>query len=217
MNSREKKARGVNAASEQLQRNSSSFSAAAMTELLEVVMYAATGAAIGEAISWVLIYRKPEFQKLNNQIELQQKKIDKQKEKEVATGAVHASKSKQKKVGRSEKELGSMNRDLAVLRMRQQLVTAVTHLFLLAWFATHYGGRPLAKLPFVPFETVQVISRRGLTTDDPRDCAVYFLYSLCMMTLKPNLQKALGFAPPSNGANAMAQAQALQARLGYTD
>ena len=104
-----------------------------------------------------------------------------------------------------------MSRDLAVLRMRQQLVTAVLHVLAFAWFATHYDGRPLARLPFVPFEFVQKLSRRGLTTANPSDCSIYFLYSLCMMSLKPNLQKALGFAPPplvvsgANGTGAVAQ------------
>ena len=186
----------------------------AMSEILEVMAYASVGAALGEALSWLLVYRKPEFERLTQQIDAQQKKIDKQKEKEVAAPA---SKSKQKKVGRDEKEMGKMSRDLAVLRMRQQLVTAVLHVLAFAWFATHYDGRPLARLPFVPFEFVQKLSRRGLTTANPSDCSIYFLYSLCMMSLKPNLQKALGFAPPSNGAHAMHMAQQMQKKLGYDD
>ena len=56
-----------------------------------------------------------------------------------------------------------------------------------------------------------------LTTANPSDCSIYFLYSLCMMSLKPNLQKALGFAPPSNGAHAMHMAQQMQKKLGYDD
>ena len=118
-----------------------------MSEILEVMAYASVGAALGEALSWLLVYRKPEFERLTQQIDAQQKKIDKQMEKEVAAPA---SKSKQKKVGRDEKEMGKMSRDLAVLRMRQQLVTAVLHVLAFAWFATHYDGRPLARLPFVP-------------------------------------------------------------------
>ena len=37
-----------------------------------------------------------------------------------------------------------------------------------------------------------------------------------MMSLKPNLQKALGFAP-ANGAHAMHMAQQMQKKLGYDD
>ena len=165
-----------------------------MSEILEVMAYASVGAALGEALSWLLVYRKPEFERLTQQIDAQQKKV-----------------------GRDEKEMGKMSRDLAVLRMRQQLVTAVLHVLAFAWFATHYDGRPLARLPFVPFEFVQKLSRRGLTTANPSDCSIYFLYSLCMMSLKPNLQKALGFAPPSNGAHAMHMAQQMQKKLGYED
>ena len=75
--------------------------------------------------------------------------------------AAPASKSKQKKVGRDEKEMGKMSRDLAVLRMRQQLVTAVLHVLAFVWFATHYDGRLLARLLFVPFEFVQKLSGAG--------------------------------------------------------
>ena len=35
-----------------------------------------------------------------------------------------------------------------------------------------------------------------------------------MMSLKPNLQKALGFAPPSDGAHAMHMAQQMQEEIG---
>ena len=86
-----------------------------------------------------------------------------------------------------------MSRDLAVLRMRRAR-HAVLHVLAFAWFTTHYDGRPLARLPFVPFEFVQKLSRRGLTTANP---GVDHFLSLCMMSLRPNLQKALGFAPPS--------------------
>ena len=58
-----------------------------MSEILEVMAYASVGAALGEALSWLLVYRKPEFERLTQQIDAQQKKIDKQKEKEVAAPA----------------------------------------------------------------------------------------------------------------------------------
>ena len=39
-----------------------------MSEILEVMAYASVGAALGEALSWLLVYRKPEFERLTQQI-----------------------------------------------------------------------------------------------------------------------------------------------------
>ena len=38
-----------------------------MSEILEVMAYASVGAALGEALSWLLVYRKP-VERLTQQI-----------------------------------------------------------------------------------------------------------------------------------------------------
>ena len=43
---------------------------------------------------------------------------------------------------------------------------------------------------------LQKMTHRGLPGDDPTDCSFVFLYMLCSISIRPNLQKILGFAPP---------------------
>ena len=62
-------------------------------------------------------------------------------------------------------------------------------------FNTIFDGRVVAKLPFTPIYWVQGLSHRNLLGDDMTDCSFIFLYILCTMSIRQNIQKALGFAP----------------------
>ncbi|RLN38667.1 uncharacterized protein C2845_PM01G00180 [Panicum miliaceum] len=57
-------------------------------------------------------------------------------------------------------------------------------------------SRAAAKLPLAPVPLVQRMSHRGLHGNDPTDCSMVFLYFLCSMSIRANLQKLLGFTPP---------------------
>jgi len=58
----------------------------------------------------------------------------------------------------------------------------------------------VGKLPFVPISLMQNLSHRNLMGDDYTDCSFIFLYILCTMAIRQNIQKMLGFAP-SRAAN----------------
>jgi hypothetical protein len=61
----------------------------------------------------------------------------------------------------------------------------------------------VAKLPFRPFGIVMKMSHRGLQGDDPTDCSMAFLYFLCSISIRTNLQKFLGFAPPRGASSGL--------------
>ncbi|GKA54587.1 calcium load-activated calcium channel-like protein [Tanacetum coccineum] len=61
-------------------------------------------------------------------------------------------------------------------------------------------GKTVAKLPFVPLRIVQKMSHRGLQGEDYTDCSMAFLYFLCSISIRTNLQKFLGFSPPRGSA-----------------
>eukprot|EP00731_Ephydatia_muelleri_P024853 Em0016g1124a len=62
-------------------------------------------------------------------------------------------------------------------------------------FNTIFDGRVVAKLPFEPFGIVQSVSHRNLMGKDITDCSFLFLYILCTMSIRENVQKLLGFGP----------------------
>jgi uncharacterized membrane protein (DUF106 family) len=66
---------------------------------------------------------------------------------------------------------------------------------LLFMFNSIFDGKIVAKLPFTPITWVQGLSHRTLLGEDFTDCSFIFLYILCTMSIRQNIQKALGFAP----------------------
>lgn len=46
------------------------------------------------------------------------------------------------------------------------------------------------------------MSHRGLKGEDATDCSMAFLYLLCSISIRTNLQKFLGFSPPRGAAGA---------------
>lgn len=58
-----------------------------------------------------------------------------------------------------------------------------------------FDGRIVARLPFVPITWIQGLSHRNLPGDDYTECSFIFLYILCTMSIRQNIQKLLGFAP----------------------
>jgi len=59
-----------------------------------------------------------------------------------------------------------------------------------------FDGRPVAKLPFTPLSFIQGITHRNVPGNDFTECSMVFLYILCSMSIRPNLQKIFGTTPP---------------------
>jgi hypothetical protein len=58
-----------------------------------------------------------------------------------------------------------------------------------------FEGRVVAKLPFEPISWIRGLSHRNLNGEDFTDCSFIFLYVLCTMSTRQNLQKLLGVEP----------------------
>ena len=65
------------------------------------------------------------------------------------------------------------------------LVNSIYFLLLIGWYKTILTSDWL----------IQGLSHRNLLGDDMTDCSFIFLYILCTMSIRQNIQKALGFAP----------------------
>ena len=57
-------------------------------------------------------------------------------------------------------------------------------------------GVVVAKLPFEPISFIQGITHRNIVGTDYTDCSMIFLYILSNMSLRPMIQKILGFSGP---------------------
>lgn len=66
---------------------------------------------------------------------------------------------------------------------------------LLSMFNSIFDGRVVARLPFTPISWIQGLSHRNLAGNDFTECSFIFLYILCTMSIRQNVQKLLGFSP----------------------
>ena len=60
----------------------------------------------------------------------------------------------------------------------------------------HFSGQIVAKLPFEAPWIVKGATQRGIDTGDLTDCSMTYIYVVCSVGLRPNIQKMLGFTPP---------------------
>ncbi|XP_074562700.1 uncharacterized protein LOC141819256 [Curcuma longa] len=190
---------------------SSFFPAFRYGDGLAVVGISIGTAFICELISWVLIYRTSSYKSLRSSIDKASKKLDSMKSvsasyasKKPASSASSASSSssRAKKMDRVETSLKDATRDLSLSKFKSGGVVAAVLFIVFGILNSLFEGRAVAKLPFRPIPLVLKMSHRGLPGTDPTDCSMVFLYFLCSISIRTNLQKLLGFAPPRGAAGA---------------
>lgn len=155
-----------------------------------IVLISVCTALFGEGLTWLLVYRTEKYQRLKADVERQCKKIEKKKE----AGELSDGKQK-KKLEREEERLKSTNKDLSMVKMKSMLAIGLTFTALLSMFNSIFEGRVVAHLPFTPISWLQGLSHRNLLGDDYTHCSFIFLYILCTMSIRQNIQKVLGFSP----------------------
>uniref|UniRef100_A0A8C6VJP8 Calcium load-activated calcium channel n=1 Tax=Naja naja TaxID=35670 RepID=A0A8C6VJP8_NAJNA len=144
-----------------------------------------------KGITWVLVYRTDKYKRLKAEVEKQSKKLEKKKE----TITESAGRQQKKKIERQEEKLKNNNRDLSMVRMKSMFAIGFCFTALMGMFNSIFDGRVVAKLPFIPLSYIQGLSHRNLLGEDCTDCSFIFLYILCTMSIRQNIQKLLGLAP----------------------
>ncbi|KAF6150236.1 hypothetical protein GIB67_000110 [Kingdonia uniflora] len=168
------------------------------SDSLTVVGISFCTAFLCEGISWLLIYRTSSYKSLRSSIDKASKKLETMK----TEGPSSTKKSKTKKIDRVETTLKESTRDLSLSKFKSGAVVAVVLFVVFGFLNSMFEGKSIAKLPFSPANLVQKMSHRGIPGDDPTDCSMAFLYFLCSISIRTNLQKFLGFSPPRGAANA---------------
>ncbi|KAL9930061.1 LOW QUALITY PROTEIN: calcium load-activated calcium channel [Glossina fuscipes fuscipes] len=155
-----------------------------------IVFISICTAFLGEGLTWLLVYRTEKYQKLKSEVEKQSKKLERRKE-------IHGESldKSEKKIERDEEKLKNNNRDLSLVKMKSMFATGFAFTALLSMFNSIFDGRVVAQLPFTPISWIQGLSHRNLSGEDYTDCSFIFLYILCTMSIRQNIQKLLGFAP----------------------
>lgn len=158
---------------------------------LLIILISISTALLGEGFTWFMVYRTEKYKRLKSEIEKLNKRLDKVKD----TVGELSDKSMKRKLDREEDRLKEFNRDLSMAKMKSMFFVGFAFTALLGMFNSIFHGRVVAKLPFTPIGFIQGLSHRNLAGDDLTDCSFIFLYVLCTMSIRSNIQKLLGFAP----------------------
>lgn len=168
-----------------------------LADTILILVISVCTALLGEGLTWLLVYRTEKYKKLKLEVERQSKKLEKKRE---TVGEGTGDRSARKKLERQEEKLKTNSRDLSMVKMKSMFAIGFSFTTLMSMFNSIFDGRVVAKLPFIPISWLQGLSHRNLLGDDFTDCSFIFLYILCTMSIRQNIQKLLGFAP-SRAAN----------------
>ncbi|KAL9233030.1 hypothetical protein vseg_008073 [Gypsophila vaccaria] len=180
------------------------------SDALTILFISIVTAFVCEFISYLLIYRTSSYRSLKSTIDKSSKKLETMK---TPTGMQSASSSssssvsksassKTKKIDRVETSLKDASRDLSMFKLKSGAVVALALFMVFGFLNSLFDGKAVAKIPFVPVKLLQKMSHRNLPGEDMTDCSMAFLYLLCSISIRTNLQKFLGFAPPRGAAGA---------------
>jgi len=166
-------------------------------DTLLIVFISFFTAFLGEGLTWLLIYRTEKYKRLKTEVDKQSKKLEKQRDDFVET---ISDKNAKKKLERQEEKLKNFNRDLSTVKVKSMFVIGLAFTAFVSMFSSIFEGRIVCRLPFTPISFLQGLSHRNLAGDDYTECSFIFLYIICTMSIRQNVQKLLGFAP-SRAAN----------------
>eukprot|EP00898_Chlorokybus_atmophyticus_P005043 jgi/Chlat1/553/Chrsp103S01126 len=163
-------------------------------ESLVICGIALAACFVAEGISWLLIYRLPSYKALTSAIDRTSKKLDTLKSSGTTSKQQRGTKAR--KLDRYEGSLKTSTRNLAAVKFRSGFLVAIVFLALYGLLSNVYDGRVVAKLPFTPVAFIRGATHRGVHGDDWTETGAVFLWVLCSLCFRPNVQKFLGFAPP---------------------
>ncbi|VUZ47974.1 unnamed protein product [Hymenolepis diminuta] len=169
-----------------------------LEDTLSIIFVAVFTAVLGEGITWLLVYRTDKYKRLTSEVDKHTKKLERKRD---TTSETILDKSAKKRLEKQEERLKNFTRDLQAVKFKSLFATGIIFTSVLSACNSVFDGRVVCKLPFVPISWFQGMSHRNLHGNDYTDCSFIFLYIICTMTIRQNIQKMFGFAP-SRAANA---------------
>lgn len=148
-----------------------------------------------EALSWALIWRTSAYRSSAAEVESISKKLQ-------ALEGLPAHETAKKKKKLNESMALASNRFNMHAKIKGGFMTMVAMGITYRFMMSSYKGVVAARLPFAPPGIFQRITHGNLPGDDLYDCSALFIYILCGMCVRGNLNKALGQGPTRAAKNA---------------
>jgi len=182
---------------------------------LGVVAYAASAGLLAELLSHVMVYGKPEFQRLMRTYQLEAAKHRKAQQQQGAGGGAAAAlagaspgggsgTTAARNLKRADQAAQQAAGELAASRARAGMYGMVVMIPAFMLMGRVFGPTAvLGRLPFTPPGWMQGVTHRGLEGTDVREFGAAFVYAIALNGVRVNLTKLLG-SGPSKGEAAMA-------------
>lgn len=162
-----------------------------------VVLLSFAMALLSEGISWLLVFRTEEYQVLKDKIARGDKKLEERKES--MDDAAANKKKQQQKLDSVQEQVKADKQAMHVTRLKATLANAVLMITTYLLVTHLYDELVLARLPYDPISYVIRITNRGLESrKDTHEVSVTFLYILCSLSVRANVQKFFGNGPPAS-------------------
>ncbi|KAM9958390.1 hypothetical protein ACTFIW_001252 [Dictyostelium discoideum] len=168
----------------------------AALEVLFILFVSIASSLASEGVSWLLVYRTENYKKGKANIDRLQIQLDKLVDQESETSSLSKKGNKDKKIEKIEEQLKIANKELSFSKMKSMFAVAISMIALFSYLNRIFDGVVVCKLPFVPIGFLQGISHRTIAGDDYTDCSMTFIYAICSMFIRNNIQLILGTAPP---------------------
>ncbi|TGZ44641.1 hypothetical protein CRM22_011205 [Opisthorchis felineus] len=160
-------------------------------DTLSIICISYFTAFLGEGLTWLFVYRTEKYQKLKAEVDKQSKRLERQRD----ASELSIDRTAKKRLEKQEERLKNINRELSMVKMKSVFAVGIIFTSLFSMFNNMFDGRVVTKLPFVPMSWLRGLSHRNLPGDDFTDGSFIFIYILCTMSIRQNVQKMLGFAP----------------------
>uniref|UniRef100_A0A7S2UZE6 Calcium load-activated calcium channel n=1 Tax=Fibrocapsa japonica TaxID=94617 RepID=A0A7S2UZE6_9STRA len=165
------------------------------SDSLKICCISIASTLLAEGLSWILIYSKPNYKKLRAQIEKNVKALSKKK-REVVPPGEQQQRRHEKKIQKMESDMRQISRDLSLIKFKSMFFLSFSMIALYAVLRSIFDGLVVAKLPFEPIPLLRKITHQSLPGDDFTDCSMTFLFIICSLGIRSNIQKMLGVGLP---------------------
>ena len=149
-----------------------------------------------EFVNWYFVYRKQDYQELNLRVKALSKR--QAKLEQDASG-----KNAAKKLAQVQKQLTESQQELSMKKFKSTIIIGVFMLFSFSQLNKVFAGKPVAKLPFMPFGLISGVTHRGVEGSDYTECSFFFIYVSAGMFFRTVIQKFCGFEGAKSSFNPM--------------
>ncbi|PIA13449.1 hypothetical protein COEREDRAFT_24990, partial [Coemansia reversa NRRL 1564] len=161
-----------------------------------VLLLSLVTSSLSETISYFLVYRAEEFQRLKSKVIQSERKLEDEKQMTGGGG-----KHRQRRIEGIEAQLSAARSKASSIQLRNMLVVGLVQVASIYCVNSWYNGLVVGVLPFEPLAMFRGLTHRGLTEDSPANaCSATFVFVLGGLMFKALLDRYLQLGLPKGSS-----------------